>query len=143
MLEAILRHLNNYFIADVREGDYAVEGGNIALPFLADGQYFFVRDSIFNDGLHRYPAFDLVDEEFYGVIWCLAIPQAIINLADEIEAWQTKNAEILNSPYTSESFGGYSYTKASGDNGAAVSWQSAFADRLTPYRKPREVGYMR
>lgn len=143
MLEAILRHLNNYFIADVREGDYAVEGGNIALPFLADGQYFFVRDSIFNDGLHRYPAFDLVDEEFYGVIWCLAIPQAIINLADEIEAWQTKNAEILNSPYTSESFGGYSYTKASGDNGAAVSWQSVFADRLTPYRKPREVGYMR
>ncbi len=143
MLEAILRHLNNYFIADVREGDYAVEGGNIALPFLADGQYFFVRDSIFNDGLHRYPAFDLVDEEFHGVIWCLAIPQAIINLADEIEAWQTKNAEILNSPYTSESFGGYSYTKASGDNGAAVSWQSVFADRLTPYRKPREVGYMR
>lgn len=143
MLEAILRHLNNYFIADVREGDYAVEGGNIALPFLADGQYFFIRDSIFNDGLHRYPAFDLVDEEFYGVIWCLAIPQAIINLADEIEAWQTKNAEILNSPYTSESFGGYSYTKASGDNGAAVSWQSVFADRLTPYRKPREVGYMR
>lgn len=143
MLEAILRHLNNYFIADVREGDYAVEGGNIALPFLADGQYFFVRDSIFNDGLHRYPAFDLVDEEFYGVIWCLAIPQAIINLADEIETWQTKNSEILNSPYTSESFGGYSYTKASGDNGAAVSWQSVFADRLTPYRKPREVGYMR
>ena len=143
MLEAILRHLNNYFIADVREGDYAVEGGNIALPFLTDGQYFFIRDSIFNDGLHRYPAFDLVDEEFYGVIWCLAIPQAIINLADEIEAWQTKNAEILNSPYTSESFGGYSYTKASGDNGAAVSWQSVFADRLAPYRKPREVGHMR
>lgn len=143
MLEAILRHLNNYFIADIREGDYAVEGGGITLPFLADGQYFFVRDSIFNDGLHRYPAFDLVDEEFYGVIWCLAIPQAIINLADEIETWQTKNAEILNSPYTSESFGGYSYTKASGDNGAAVSWQSVFADRLTPYRKPREVGYMR
>lgn len=143
MLEAILRHLNNYFIADVREGDYAVEGGNIALPFLADGQYFFIRDSIFNDGLHRYPAFDLVDEEFYGVIWCLAIPQAIINLADEIETWQTINSEILNSPYTSESFGGYSYTKASGDNGAAVSWQSVFADRLTPYRKPREVGYMR
>lgn len=143
MLEAILRHLNNYFIADVREGDYAVEGGNIALPFLADGQYFFIRDSIFNDGLHRYPAFDLVDEEFYGVIWCLAIPQAIINLADEIEAWQTKNAEILNSPYTSESFGGYSYSKASGDNGTAVSWQSVFSDRLAPYRKPREVGYMR
>lgn len=143
MLEAILRHLNNYFIADVREGDYAVEGGNIALPFLADGQYFFIHDSIFNDGLHRYPAFDLVDEEFYGVIWCLAIPQAIINLADEIEAWQTKNAEILNSPYTSESFGGYSYTKASGDNGTAVSWQSEFADRLAPHQKPREVGYMR
>lgn len=143
MLEAILRHLNNYFIADVREGDYAVEGGTIALPFLAEGQYFFIRDSIFNDGLHRYPAFDLVDEEFYGVIWCLAIPQAIINLADEIEAWQTKNSEILNSPYTSESFGGYSYTKASGDNGAVVSWQTVFADRLAPYRKPREVGYMR
>ena len=143
MLDAILRHMNNYFIADVREGNYAVEGGGIALPFMADGQYYYIRGSVFNDGLHRYPSYDLVDETFDGVIWSLAIPQAIINLADEIDAWQRKNAEVLDSPYTSESFGGYSYTKATGEGGAAVSWQVVFAERLKPYRKPREVRFMR
>lgn len=143
MLEAILRHLHNYFIAEVREGNYTVEGGGVSLPFLRNGQYFFVHGSVFNDGLHRYPACDLVDENFDGVIWALAIPQSIITLAAEIEEWQENNADIIDSPYQSESFGGYSYTKVTSDNGKAVSWQKTFSDRLAPYRKPKEYGFVR
>ena len=39
------------------------------------------------------------------------------------------------SPYTSESFGGYSYTKATDANGAPIGWQKAFASRLNKWRK--------
>lgn len=141
MLEVILRHLNNWFISSVREGNYTVDGGSLSLPFLADGQYFRICGSTFNDGLHRYPVYDLVNESFDGVIWALAIPQSIINLSAEIEEWQEKNAEIIESPYQSESFGGYTYTKSGGEQ--AVSWQSVFAERLKFYRKPKEMGFMR
>lgn len=143
MLEEILRQLNNWFISDIREGSYAVEGGGISLPFLADGQYFRICGSTFNDGLHKYPAMDLTDETFDGVIWALAVPKAIIDLADEVTAWFEKNKDVVESPYTSESFGGYSYSKASGSDGGNVSWTSIYADRLKPYQKPREVGFMR
>jgi glycosyltransferase involved in cell wall biosynthesis len=47
-------------------------------------------------------------------------------------------ADKLNSPYSSESFGGYSYSKASGtDNHGndVTSWQSKFASRLNHWRK--------
>ena len=40
------------------------------------------------------------------------------------------------SPYTSESFDGYSYSKGGNSKGGtATSWQSQFADRLKPYRR--------
>ena len=34
MLEQVLRHLNNWFLVDIHEGEFAVENGSIALPFL-------------------------------------------------------------------------------------------------------------
>ena len=62
MLEEILRHLNNWFLRERHEGAFTVEKGGLALPFLQVGQYFRIVGSIFNDGLHRYPAEDLTDE---------------------------------------------------------------------------------
>jgi hypothetical protein len=68
----------------------------------------------------------------------MAIPKDFLALAKEIEDWQAKYGDVLNSPYTSESFGGYSYSKASGKNGGgAVTWQDAFATRLNLYRRIR------
>ena len=138
MLEQVLRDIRNWFVVDggVHSGNYTIEDGGITLPFLATGQYFRIIGSVFNDGLHQYPAADLVDEEFSGAIWALAIPPAVIELADEISKWQQKNGEASVSPYQSESFGGYSYSKATdAETGGAVTWQSAFKKQLNAWRK--------
>lgn len=83
----------------------------------------------------------LEDETFQGAIWALAVPKAVVELAGDIEAWQEKYSAVMNSPYTSESFGGYSYTKASGagDSTGSGGWQAAFRARLDPYRKLKEI----
>ena len=138
MLEQVLMHLNNWFLVPggIHEGTYTIEDGGITLPFLANGQYFRIVGSVFNDGLHQYPASDLKAETFEGTVWALAVPQAVIDLAEEIESWQTKNGDASVSPYQSESFGGYQYSKATDSaSGGAVTWQSAFRSRLNAWRK--------
>ena len=138
MLEKVLMHLNNWFLVPggIHEGTYTIEDGGIALPFLANGQYFRICGSVFNDGLHQYPATDLKAETFEGTVWALAVPQAVIDLAAEIEAWETKNGEAASGIYQSESFGGYSYSKATDSaTGGALTWQSAFRSRLSAWRK--------
>ena len=138
MLEQVLMHLKNWFLVPggIHEGTYTIEDGGIALPFLANGQYFRICGSVFNDGLHQYPASDLKAETFDGTVWALAVPQSVIDLALEIEAWQRKNGDASVSPYQSESFGGYSYSKATDSaSGGALTWQSAFRSRLNNYRK--------
>ena len=138
MLEQVLMHLKNWFLVPggIHEGTYTIEDGGIALPFLANGQYFRICGSVFNAGLHQYPAGDLKTETFDGTVWALAVPQAVIDLASEIEAWDKKNGEAASGIYQSESFGGYSYTKATDSaSGGAVTWQSAFRSRLSAWRK--------
>lgn len=90
--------------------------------------------SVFSDGLHRWPCNGLTDEEFVGTVWALAVPQAVVDLADEIAAWQAEHAKELDSPYASESFGGYSYTRVGGD-GSPITWRQQFKARLDPWRK--------
>ena len=115
MLEAVLTYLNNWFAWEMYAGTFTVTGRKLALPDLAEGQYFRIVGSVFNDGLHQYPATDL---------------------AEEIQAWDEKNRP---GAYTSESFSGYSYTRATNAKGAAVGWQDAFAAQLAPYRKLRDT----
>ena len=138
MLEQVLMHLKNWFLVPggIHEGTYTIEDGGITLPFLANGQYFRICGSVFNDGLHQYPSGDLRNETFDGSVWALAIPRTVIELAAEIESWETKNGDASRSPFASESFGGYSYSKATGSaSGGAVTWQSAFRSRLSAWRK--------
>ena len=148
MLEQILTELHNWFrVRDgadgIHHGTYTIEDGRIALPFLRDGQYFRMMGSVFNDCLHRYgpDMAALEDETFDGTIWAMAVPKAVVELVGEIEAWQKKYGAVIDSPYTSESFGGYSYTKQSGagDSTGSGGWQAAFRARLDPYRKLREI----
>lgn len=147
MLTQICAELKNYFSSDNDKliGDFTIQNGEI-IPSISiqDGQYFRIVGSVFNDGVHKYgdESDVLKDEaEFHGAVWLMRVPQDVIDLAEEIEAWQTKNADALASPYTSESFGGYSYTKANGGNAGsgAYSWRDAFASRLNPYRKIRSI----
>ena len=138
MLEQVLMNIRRWFPVEggIHSGTFTIKDGGITLPFLADGQYFRICGSVFNDGLHQYNVLDLTDETFNGTIWALAIPKAVIDLSKEIEKWQEKNGESSTSPYQSESFGGYSYSKATdAETGGAVTWQSAFKQQLGAWRK--------
>ena len=138
MLEQVLMNIRNWFPVKggIYSGTFTIKDGGVTLPFLADGQYFRIVGSVFNDGLHQYPAVDLTDETFTGSVWALAVPKAVIELADEIGKWQEKNGEAASSPFSSESFGGYSYSKATdAETGGDVTWQSAFKKRLSAWRK--------
>lgn len=138
MLEQILDFIHNYFVHEVYRGKFVIAEGSIVLPDLQDGQYIKICKSVFNDGVHKFPDDELHDEVFAGEVWALAIPPAILSLADEVDAWVEKYGNQASSPFQSESFGGYSYTKASGssaDGSGGVSWQSVFGSRLNAYRK--------
>lgn len=143
-LAAICHELNNWFDYARYIGIITIENGELSAPYLQDKQFFRIVGSVFNDGIYRYPAHHLQDETFDGAIWAMAVPPEVIALAAEIEAWKGKYQTIDSpsmSPFSSESFGGYSYTKASGasGNGSADSgsWQSQFKSRLDKWRKIR------
>lgn len=147
MLTQICKYLRNWF--DTRSDktrlpywteEITIENGELVgfSDKLIVGQYFRVIDSLLNDGVYQYPA-TLKDEVFHGTIQSMAVPQEIIDLDAEISEWITANASAIASPYMSESWGGYSYSKGytnSGSGGSATTtWEGQFADRLAPWRK--------
>lgn len=132
MLEEILAHINNYFVVSKQKGGYEISNGTISLPFLETNQYFRIVGSLFNDGVYKYPVSDLTDESFTGEVRAMAVPPAVIALASEITVWAEKNQPTA---YTSESFGGYAYSKATNENGVAAQWQDVFAKQLNRWRK--------
>lgn len=135
MLDEILAEIRNYFAVKVHSGDFEVIGGKLSpLDFLQNGQYFRIVGSVMNDGVYRYPYSGLTDETFSGEIWALAVPPTLIALAADVEEYEKKAKETV-SLYTSESFGGYSYTKATDSNGSPLSWEKVFAKRLNKWRK--------
>lgn len=137
-LTELCAHLRNWFVrsdADKHCGTFSIADGSIDLPWLADGQYFRVIGSVFSDGVHQYPAAFPVDETFDGEIWAMAVPSDVISLAGEIGAWEEKYREAVQSPFTGESFGGYSYTKSASTAGSSVSWATVFKTRLNQWRK--------
>lgn len=157
MLEQCLTELRNWFrVRDAVDGKhpgaYTVENGGIVLPFLQNGQYFRIIGSLFSDGLYIYGETItdenhnevwLPDETFSGSIWALAIPKVILHLAKEKSEIDAKIAEstisFANSGFTSESFGGYSYSKDSTGQLAALSAQrDEIMKRLNMWRKIRE-----
>lgn len=136
MLEQILAYLRNWFDVERHYGCFEVKNGGIELPFVQKGQYYRVVGSVFNDGVYKYgESVHEYDEAFRGAVWALAIPNAVIDMAVEVEAWEEKNAEKASGLYQSESFGGYSYTLKSGGDASVFGWQSAFAGKLNRWRK--------
>lgn len=142
MLTEILQYLRNWFVKDKFFGDFIVENGVLKTEYsggdmtIVSGQYVRIIGSALNDGVWQYGTDTLQNETFSGAVWGLSVPPAVAALADEIAAWQTKYGAEVASPYTSESYsrGSYSRSKGSGSD-KAVTWQSAFADRLNAWRK--------
>ena len=146
MLSELCQELRNWFDRDQPRvhGAFEISGGKITdedfTSIIQNNQYFRIIGSVFNDGVHKYTNnLVLKDELFVGSIWLMAVPPAVVSLSDEIDSWISKYGESVSGPYSSESFGGYSYTKASrtgsGSGTTSPTWQSTFASRLNLWRK--------
>ena len=89
---------------------------------------------MFNCGVHRHAAHDLTDESFDGAVWARAVPPAVVELLQKIQEFEAATANTPTA-YISESFGGFSYTKATDANGLPVGWKSVFKNELSRWRK--------
>lgn len=130
-IEDLCFETKNFFEREKIFGEFDIKDGALLVDDVMDGQYIRVIGSSLNDGLYLYPTEGLTDETFKGAVWVCSIPRAFTNLLERINAWTEKTAAVLDSPYKSESFGGYSYTK----DDSSVSWQSKFKKELNRWRK--------
>lgn len=129
----------------IHTGEFTISGHGITpLDFIAAGQYFRIVGSAINDGVYCNTVdglADLTDETFTGAIWEMSVPRAFIAKCAEIAAWRMKNeaADSSNmSPFMSESFAGYSYSKGGGGSsggGNAISWRQQYAKDLNAWRR--------
>lgn len=143
-LTEICQELHNWFEEDKYVGTYSVAGGRIMSTnrdfHLKEGQYFRIVGSTFDDGVHQNTQAGLAelhDDAWHGAIWPMAVPPAVITLTAQIEAWAEKyeTGEAM-SPFASESFAGYSYSKPTSKNGSTTaSWTEAFRSQLNRWRK--------
>ena len=144
-LTEVCANIKNYFLRDIKSGTFTIVSGAVPLDSLLPGQYFRIVGSILNDGVFQNTAQDLANlraETFTGEIWSMAVPRDFEQLCEDIAAWRAKNEALDSanmSPFSSESFGGYSYSKASSGGssggGNSVTWQAQFRSRLNTYRR--------
>lgn len=143
MIQNVLQSINNYFVDDYCNLDEVTTDGLIVdQPFLfIPNQYVLVLHSRLNDGVYKVKevignnvvldeVYELFDEKTKDMIICsLAIPREILNITNEIIAYNEKH----NDNVVSESLGDYSvsYGSMNGD----VSWITAFRKKLEPYKK--------
>lgn len=152
MLTEVCDFIHNYFEISTHMGEFEISAGQIDLDgLILVGQRFRICGSALNDGIYTYRVdgiyndddtelAELMDETFKGIIYGMGGRglREVLKISEEITAWQEKNRTALESPYQSESFGGYSYTKAVGSGanaGGALSWRDVFGSRLDAYRK--------
>lgn len=154
MLTEVLEYINNYFVPiKAEEKTYTVADGMISPVFddAQDGDRFLICGSRRNDGVYTYHADGIKNDDdtkaaglraetFAGTIRAMAVPPAVIALAEEIKGWVEQNSGVLSSPMAHESFNGYSYTlktgSSKGGGNGALTWRDVFGTRLERWRKP-------
>ena len=139
MLDKLLRELGwyrrpNKYVNQIKVGKFTIEGGKIApSDFLKEKDYYRIIGSKHNDGLYQYPNSDLTDEVFDGAVWVMRVPPSLVTLAQQYKEELEKESG-KPSAYISESFGGYSYTKATNSKGVPLNWEHLHADELNQWR---------
>lgn len=145
MLTEFFQYLRNWFYGNEPRFDdeFTIENGQLNISDeIKLGQYYRIFGSTLNDGVYLHDGKEsLLTETFTGTVRLMAVPKEVSGLIAEISAWQAKygtfDSEAM-SPFNSESFAGYSYTKSAGNSSntpAASTWQSAFGSRLSLWRK--------
>lgn len=136
MLFEAMSYCKNWFVTEIHKGNISIQDNTINLngkEFTPNAYTDFLR---LIGGHTNEQMFDsskvLENDEFEGEIWELAPPQEFIKLCDKIREWNDENKP---NDKTSESFGGYSYSKATNNNGVPLTWQDVFAKELRAYKK--------
>lgn len=149
MLLEIMRECKNFFVVSEETGTFEIFDGFIQLDKkYLKGQYIAIGrmtanspGSILNAGIYRIiddvytlkrtPPVE--DEVFSGSVFGLSIPVDFLELVKSIEAFQEKQGTPTN--ITSESFGVYSESRATGADGAPMGWSDVFRKQLNRYRR--------
>lgn len=148
MLYVIMRSIRNFFPYEGKDGNFKIENGKlIDADFIQPDQYYLIEGSRFNDGVHVlrsdnppriYEHLDnflpLQDECFQGRVTGLVPPSEFLDLAEEIATYQADHPDE-GGPYSNESFGGYSYTRATNKSGDLMGWKDIYKSRLNAWRK--------
>lgn len=145
MLSRVCRYLKNYFVktttgnGDVTVADNKVffNGSEIEMN---EGQYFALAGLNYVYGVYAYGD-ELEDSTFEGAVWIMQVPKDVLDVVERMAAWEEANGGVDSeamSPFQSESFGGYSYSKASGGSGkvgSSVFDNAEYASVLSPFKK--------
>lgn len=145
MLTEFFQYLKDWFYGNEPrfDGEFTIENGQLNIAGdIKPGQYYRIFGSTFNDGVYLHGSKDNLQEEtFNGTVRLMAVPPEVRSLIAEIEAWNAKYGGVDSeamSPFASESFGGYSYSKgqsANGGNAGGASWENQFESKLRLWRK--------
>ena len=151
-LENLCKSIKNWFTKeeDKHFETFIISGGVLSpSDFLLPNQYFRIVGSIFNDGVYQFKGGaveGLTDETFSdGAVWAMRIPKSVLDNLVILNQWIDTNREALDSPYTSESFGGYSYSKSTSSNNNTdnssgnVQLDQKINELFGNYRKVREL----
>lgn len=147
MLTEFFQYLKNWFYGEQPryDGEFTIENGQLNIAEdITLGQYYRIFGSTLNDGVYLHDGKEsLQSETFKGTVRLMAVPKDVCDLIGDINAWNTKYGGVDSeamSPFASESFGGYSYSKGqvgnnNGVGSGSASWLSAFASRLSLWKK--------
>lgn len=153
-LTDLCEKLRNWFDVDRHFGTFEIANGTIDLDFIREGQFYrligsrqdgvytvldnklkFIK-SISEDGQGGFDVDGIIarDETFNGAVWELSFPINFLIFYSDMCGWETQYADKVNSPYQSESFGGYSGTLKTGANGILTVWDN-FSSDLARWQK--------
>ncbi len=149
LMTEICSNIRNYFapaskkddLTYIHHGDYTIKDGTISgTDFLLPNQYFRITGSVFNDGVYRNTPDDLKsleDETFKGAVWEMNVPKSFIALCSEIQKFNAKVDELslTDKGFSSESFGGYSYSLNSNAPAYMLEWEKRIKSNLNSYRR--------
>ena len=127
----VMRHVRNHFIRDARCGSWRHEEGKL-LPAedFRPGMWIAITGEDAPVGVYQLDEQggipDLGSISWEGTIYRLNPPADFLRLCGDIGCWAAANPDPAVS---AEKLGDYSVSRR------AVSWEGAFAEALTPYRR--------
>ena len=131
----VMRHVRNHFIQSASTGSFRQEGGILtpstgAADDFAPGMWVAIVSADGPQGVFQLTdqagLADTPDMTFSGTVYVLNPPADFLRLCGDIACWAAANPDPAVS---AEKLGEYSISRR------AVTWESAFALALAPYRR--------